>query len=680
MAERSGARADWMDVVSTATILVDTSFLMHQAAERALGTVSGQLLCNRANPMVVPVSVRKELLRNHTSQIAETRSRAETGLRLLSCLRELGVARLRGSTSDAEFADPVFLSKINEYRMRSNVIFLTQDQELAADVRHVDRQASARSRYRTFVLCATTAGEICYTRSARRTQPAQIARIFAESGEPVRAEDDEPLAAPTIGFGDLVDTDLGSLRMADKLADGGEGTVFRTERDDVVCKVYHPGALAKHRVAKLERMLSVSPEIPGVSWPLSLASSAGSVVGIASPFAAGRPIATEVFLPPILRGRHPTWSRRTLVGLARQLAETLRILHALGVVVGDLNPKNLLVTDAGEWLTFVDVDSFQIDGYPCPVGMVTFTAPELQGQPLSGRLRTIDHDLFALATMVFMLLMPGKPPFSQQGGGDAATNIREGHFPYPFGDSARGQQPMGPWRTVWSNFPYKIKEAFNAVFADGIRLSPEQWIDVLDGYLYGIDQGYFTDDLFPVHFKGISAHVGERYGIEPTTGRLVQVQCEGCGDAFPADEHEPDRWRYGGRTLCAECAPTSGSQLVCGDCASAFLFSDAEQALFAAKSWSAPRRCKACRNRRTSLKCVLCRQVFPELPEQESSHRFRVGILCYRCASRRGDERGCADCHRTFTITFARQSWLEDRGFDLPKRCEACRATRRRTN
>ncbi|RML94152.1 hypothetical protein APX70_07765, partial [Pseudomonas syringae pv. maculicola] len=65
--------------------------------------------------------------------------------------------------------------------------------------------------------------------------------------------------------------------------------------------------------------------------------------------------------------------------------------------------QNLLVTQDSTKLWMVDTDSFQIEGFPCPVGTVNFTAPEIQGVNYGTFMRTKEHELFAVATMLFMI-------------------------------------------------------------------------------------------------------------------------------------------------------------------------------------------------------------------------------------------------------------------------------------
>ena len=48
----------------------------------------------------------------------------------------------------------------------------------------------------------------------------------------------------------------------------------------------------------------------------------------------------------------------------------------------------------------IDADSWQLDGYPCPVGFPQFTAASAASKPYSEGLRTMEEELFAVATML----------------------------------------------------------------------------------------------------------------------------------------------------------------------------------------------------------------------------------------------------------------------------------------
>ncbi|MDW8244747.1 MAG: hypothetical protein RMJ88_16185 [Thermogemmata sp.] len=225
---------------------------------------------------------------------------------------------------------------------------------------------------------------------------------------------------------------------------------------------------------------------PAICWPIeAVRDSQGVFRGFLMPRATGEPLGHGLFIPTVWLCRHPNWTRRDSVRLAISILEAINYIHRMNVLLGDINPMNILVKDANT-VFLVDCDSYQVEGFPCPVGSVNFVAPEIQGQDFSRFLRTLEHELFAVATLLFMIMLPGKPPYSHQGGADGAANIKKMHFPYPLGEKAARGAPEGPWRFCWSHLTRPIKEAFYQVFhADSQgqpRVTVSTWLRLFREY------------------------------------------------------------------------------------------------------------------------------------------------------------------------------------------------------
>ena len=216
--------------------------------------------------------------------------------------------------------------------------------------------------------------------------------------------------------------------------------------------------------------------------------------------AAGKELRRTVFIPRLMRKHFPHWTRLHLAKLASKIVEAIDRLHGMDVLVGDINPANIII-ETENAISLVDCDSYQVGHYPCPVGSPVFLPQDLIGRDLSCTLRTKDHEYFAIATLIFMILHPGKPPYSHKGGEDPSNNIRKRHFPYPLGDKGSNRVPDGPWRYMFSHLTYKMKEAFHQVFSDGEPLSVSDWKIHLAEYLHALRNGYVSDDPFPMDFK-----------------------------------------------------------------------------------------------------------------------------------------------------------------------------------
>jgi serine/threonine protein kinase len=330
---------------------------------------------------------------------------------------------------------------------------------------------------------------------------------------------------------------------------GGEGSIYETPLAGQVCKIYHRNRLTSLKKRKIELMVSRRIDRPGICWPTEVVTDrTGEFVGYLMPRAAGTTIQKAMFVKPVLEKTFPNWRRRDLVNVAGTFVDHISYLHSLNIIVGDINPLNLLVTEDSTRLWMVDTDSFQIENFPCPVGTINFTPPEIQGRNYAEFLRTKDHELFAVATMIFMILFPGKPPYSQQGGGTPADNIKSRNFPYRFStrpdndnpEISGKSAPRGSWQFIWSNTPRRIRQAFFSTFHEDKRTSVEEWVDLLIDYRERLNLGQFTNDLFPDNFRI----------LDP-----IQVSCARCSVSFVASNAWVEKMRLEGKQLwCPSCA------------------------------------------------------------------------------------------------------------------------------
>ena len=122
--------------------------------------------------------------------------------------------------------------------------------------------------------------------------------------------------------------------------------------------------------------------------------------------------------------------------LMKSVAHSLKILHDLRIVHGDLKPSNILVkrTELGYTSKLIDFDSSYIAGNPPPfeeiVGTINYYSPELLGyiqdvgvQP--GELG-VASDIFALGLIYTEFLTGAVPPFDAARYHEAAVAVRSG--------------------------------------------------------------------------------------------------------------------------------------------------------------------------------------------------------------------------------------------------------------
>jgi serine/threonine protein kinase len=122
--------------------------------------------------------------------------------------------------------------------------------------------------------------------------------------------------------------------------------------------------------------------------------------------------------------------------LMKSVAHSLKILHDLRIVHGDLKPSNILIkrTELGYTSKLIDFDSSYIAGSPPPaeeiVGTINYYSPELLGYiqeagVTAGELGCAS-DLFALGLIFTEFLTGAPPPFDAATYHEPATAVRSG--------------------------------------------------------------------------------------------------------------------------------------------------------------------------------------------------------------------------------------------------------------
>jgi len=122
--------------------------------------------------------------------------------------------------------------------------------------------------------------------------------------------------------------------------------------------------------------------------------------------------------------------------LMKSVAHSLKILHDLGIVHGDLKPSNILVkrTELGYTSKLIDFDNSYIAGNPPPaeeiVGTINYYSPELLGYIQEAGVAPselgVASDLFALGLIYSEFLTGAVPPFDAALYHEPAVAVRSG--------------------------------------------------------------------------------------------------------------------------------------------------------------------------------------------------------------------------------------------------------------
>ena len=303
--------------------------------------------------------------------------------------------------------------------------------------------------------------------------------------------------------GDIVRTYKSNMAfyLGEPVGKGGEGTVYVIGKN-LACKIYSLSKLTKSKIEKIKLMISKPIYDQDICWPIDLVMNTyNEIVGYTMPIAKGY-LLSKIQNRAFMQENFPKWKKKDIVTLAFTIVEKFYYLHERNIIVGDINTRNIMFTSPTQ-VYFVDTDSYQIEGFPCPVGTNEFTCRELleTGSKFSECLRKWGHENFSLAILIYVLFMNGKHPYAIRGGSDPATNIKQDKFPFPYeANNSRGEIisdaryidliPVGPWKLYWDLLPQYIKGAFYSTFNDkgnyhnpNQSISSESWMILIYQYL-----------------------------------------------------------------------------------------------------------------------------------------------------------------------------------------------------
>ncbi len=289
------------------------------------------------------------------------------------------------------------------------------------------------------------------------------------------------------------------------LGTGGEAQIHALpQASQLAAKIYHEPKDEYAR--KLALMLAHPPfNAPtkeedstraAIVWPVELLRKPDhgkQVAGFLMPrLHAMRPL-MDFYNPRARRLAAPLFTYQYLHRTARNLAAAVSRLHERGYVIGDVNESNVLVSETA-LVTLVDTDSFQVRDphsdavFRCPVGKPEFTPPELVNTRFADFDRTVEHDRFGLAVLLFQILMEGTHPFSSvyAGAGEPPpleARISAGHFAY---DAARSAGLYRPMLTApaFTTLAPALQRLFQQAFVTGhaqpqYRPTAQAWADAL---------------------------------------------------------------------------------------------------------------------------------------------------------------------------------------------------------
>ena len=594
------ARKSMESMIQERRIFMDLTSLLAPQSVNAFGNLI-LLLKKYQRKLLLPESVVNELNRIVREEgEADRKTIAQNSVRQLQELQKEGLLDVRKPVTENSNPAMDIHTSCSHFRMKYPLLVITQDKDLTKDLIALNRQESARGN-NIFVKKFDDHGYLSNVIESPKPAPKPPKQRGFLRATQVRQEPDRLLHVTVLpGEGDLVYTDpacRGSIRLEAQRAEGGEGCIFTTNTP-YVAKIYKKTHVTAYRQEKVTKMVEAGLEYPGICFPMDvLYNSYGEFVGYLMQEAKGVNLQNCMRMAKISR-HFPTWNRKDLAQLALTILYKINYIHKQGLLIGDINENNIMVVSPTE-VYLVDTDSYQVNDLPCQVAVELFVAPELLDRQAKGEykefaeiLRTVQNENFAVATLMFLILMQGKPPYSHANGGSMVQNIMKMHFPYADGAKGSDGAPEGTYRYIWSHLGFNIKQAFQKCFNPEKGTSPFNMKDRLSAQTWMIEMDRYHEFLckeereLEEYKQKIASGLIDPKVVPPTEdeqdlwlypkrlkwkraeGKYTLRRCVRCGE-WSCVTQLREGW-------CPECREV-GEVAVCGECGEEFIYPEFEK-------------------------------------------------------------------------------------------------------
>lgn len=362
-------------------------------------------------------------------------------------------------------------------------------------------------------------------------------------------------------------------KLTSQFNNGGEGIIYTTNGGELF-KIYHREMLNDQRKAKIKAMVAKKLTLnSNICWPTNLVFDSrleNEIIGFSMPKAqtdSGGVLTLSRVLANMLSSTDNHWhfKREHLARICIKIARAFNELHENGILMGDVNPENILI-DKNCSVFLIDTDSYQFEDFLCPVGVVGFSAAKFheKGCRFSEIPRTLEDEFFALTCLFFHILFLSKSPFPTN---DISDCIKNKKFKFNINEKAD---------MIWNNLSNEIKTAFINAFTKGEVIPPKKWTVLFTEFYEAVKNGRYSNEIIPKdcysseHTKPLgfvcaecgttfTAYTKQKLCVKCDSQRklklatCVEVTCSKCGEDFVSNFYEVKKDTDFSKILCDDC-------------------------------------------------------------------------------------------------------------------------------
>lgn len=275
----------------------------------------------------------------------------------------------------------------------------------------------------------------------------------------------------------------------------GEGNIYITD-SKLLAKIYKQNEQNKNelkvpvyvfdKLKKFEKIKLDSKYSPYVCLPkFRVFNSKNECVGFLMEKANGKEFNHILGSSSVRNKAYPNIKYKNLVKMCINFLNLSIKLHEKNIIIGDIKLDNLMF-DTNDNVYIIDCDSFQIDGYPCPVGTKEFLHPSNRGKSMKEVVRSLADEYYAIAVFLFMVLHLGQHPYNRKGSMTGYEAQGKQIFPY-----AKSNIKDAPPATLnhWNRLDSTLQDYFINTFNKNGKytppekiLSPQKWLKAIESF------------------------------------------------------------------------------------------------------------------------------------------------------------------------------------------------------